>query len=182
MTTMTTMENNETQVSADTANQTQLQTPQTKPKLALQVELSTNSVHQPLNQTQNQEEPAVAKEEEEPTITNTTEGHSPLFVSPSFAPQVTLPTGEELPLTPTPTPEPTPIPEPEEPAVAEEEEDFQAAVEICDNTLDDDDDGMVDTEDTEDCPIAETPEEHQGNGDNMPFVLPFDSQDVISAN
>src|SRR5215207_9504706 len=59
----------------------------------------------------------------------------------------------------------------EEPAVAEEEEeeeptttkpaneDSQAAVEICDNTLDDDDDGLVDTEDTEDCPVAETPEE-----------------------
>jgi hypothetical protein len=66
-TTMTTMENNETQVSADTANQTQQQTPQVKPKPALQAEHSTSSVQQPLNQTQNQEEPAVAEEEEEPT-------------------------------------------------------------------------------------------------------------------
>ena len=66
-TTMTTMENNETQVSADTANQTQQQTPQVKPKPALQAEHSTSSEQQPLNQTQNQEEPAVAEEEEEPT-------------------------------------------------------------------------------------------------------------------
>src|SRR5215207_3680822 len=104
-TTMTTMENNETQVSADTANQTQQQTLQVKPKPALQAEHSTGSVQQPLNQTPNQEEPAVAEEEEEPA-----------------------------------------------------EEDSQVAVEICDNTLDDDD-GLVDTEDTEDCPIAEAPEE-----------------------
>src|SRR5215211_7125570 len=102
-------------------------------------------------------------------MTNATQGPSPPFVSPSFAPQATLPSGEELFLTPTPTREPTPSPEPKEKAVAEEEEeqltpklaneDSQSAVEICDNTLDDDDDGMVDTEDTEDCPIAETLEE-----------------------
>src|SRR5215211_8374405 len=148
-TTMTTMENNETQVSPDTANQTQQQqTPQMKPKPALQPEPSTSSVvQQPLNQTQSQEEePAVVgEEEEEPTMTNATQG-------------------------PTSIPEPTPTHAPTEPAVVGEEEeeqlipkpaneDSQAAVEICDNTLDDDDDGLVDTEDTEDCPVAETPEE-----------------------
>src|SRR5215217_1452476 len=76
-TTMTTMENNETQVSPDIANQTQQQqTPQTKPKPALQPEPSTSSVvQQPLNQTQSQEEePAVVgEEEEEPTMTNATQ-------------------------------------------------------------------------------------------------------------
>src|SRR5215207_9606639 len=151
-TTMTTMENNETQVSPDTANQTQQQTPPTKPKPALQPELSTSSVQQqPLNQTQSQqEEPAVAgeEEEEEPTTTKPTPTHEPIL-----------------------GPKPTPTHEPKEKAVAGEEEeeeptttkpaneDSQAAVEICDNTLDDDDDGLVDTEDTEDCPVAETPEE-----------------------
>lgn len=35
------------------------------------------------------------------------------------------------------------------------EEDSLAAEEICDNTFDDDDDGLVDTEDTEDCPMEE---------------------------
>src|SRR5215204_1415680 len=142
-TTMTTMENNETQVSPDTANQTQQQqTPQMKPKPALQPEPSTSSVvQQPLNQTQSQEEePAVVgEEEEEPTMTNATQGPTSI---------------------PEPTPEPTPTHEPKEPAVVGEEEeeqlipkpaneDSQAAVEICDNTLDDDDDGLVDTEDTE---------------------------------
>src|SRR5215218_1634727 len=61
---------------------------------------------------------------------------------------------------------PTPEPEEEEAVVEEEEpadEDSQAtAVEICDNTLDDDGDGLVDTEDTEDCPMAEAaPEEEE---------------------
>src|SRR5215211_452930 len=139
-TTMTTMENNETQVSPDTANQTQQQTPQTKPKPALQPELSTSSVQQqPLNQTQSQqEEPAVAgeEEEEEPTTTKPTPTHEPKEKAVA---------GEE---------------EEEEPTTTKPaNEDSQAAVEICDNTLDDDDDGLVDTEDTEDCPVAETPEE-----------------------
>ena len=75
-------------------------------------------------------------------------------------------------LTPPPTPstspeaeeEPTPTPETEEQAAVDEElteeeeptdEESQSAVEICDNTLDDDGDGLVDTEDTEDCPITE---------------------------
>ena len=70
-------------------------------------------------------------------------------------------------LTPPPTPstspeaeeEPTP-PETEEQPADEEptDEESQSAVEICDNTLDDDGDGLVDTEDTEDCPITEEEE------------------------
>jgi hypothetical protein len=35
------------------------------------------------------------------------------------------------------------------------EEDFEDVIEICDNELDDDGDGLVDTEDTEECPTAE---------------------------
>jgi hypothetical protein len=68
-----------------------------------------------------------------------------------------------------PEEEPTPTPEAEEDeeVVVEEEEeaatvieeDSQAAVEICNNTLDDDGDGLVDTQDTEDCPMTEAPEE-----------------------
>ena len=57
--------------------------------------------------------------------------------------------------------EPTPTPEAEEQAAPDEEptdEESQSAVEICDNTLDDDGDGLVDTEDTEDCPITEEEE------------------------
>ena len=60
-----------------------------------------------------------------------------------------------------PEEEPTPTPEAEEQAAPEEEptdEESQSAVEICDNTLDDDGDGLVDTEDTEDCPITEEEE------------------------
>src|SRR5215211_5051243 len=190
-TTMTTMENNETQVSPDTANQTQQQqTPQMKPKPALQPEPSTSSVvQQPLNQTQSQEEePAVVgEEEEEPTMTNATQGPTSIpeptpEPTPTHEPKEPAVVGEEEeeptmtnatqgPTSiPEPTPEPTPTHEPKEPAVVGEEEeeqlipkpaneDSQAAVEICDNTLDDDDDGLVDTEDTEDCPVAETPEE-----------------------
>src|SRR5215204_6383525 len=181
-TTMTTMENNETQVSPDTAHQTQ----QMKPKPALQPEPSTSSVvQQPLNQTQSQEEePAVVgEEEEEPTMTNATQGPTSIpEPTPTHEPKEPAVVGEEEeeptmtnatqgPTSiPEPTPEPTPTHEPKEPAVVGEEEeeqlipkpaneDSQAAVEICDNTLDDDDDGLVDTEDTEDCPVAETPED-----------------------
>src|SRR5215207_7527085 len=112
-----------------------------------------------------------APEEEEPIPT------------PTPAPEVeeeAAPEEEEPIPTPTPAPEveeeaapeeeeeelPTPEPEEEEAVVEEEEpadEDSQAtAVEICDNTLDDDGDGLVDTEDTEDCPMAEAaPEEEE---------------------
>ena len=68
-TTMTTMENNETQVSAATANQTQQQILpiQQESKPGLQTELSTSSVQQLLNQTQNREEQEeqVVEEEEQ---------------------------------------------------------------------------------------------------------------------
>src|SRR5215203_3152740 len=66
----------------------------------------------------------------------------------------------------TPTPTPTPTPEVEEELTDEEEEDalssdnsLTPAAEICDNTFDDDGDGLTDSEDTEDCPTAETPGE-----------------------
>src|SRR5215207_6074017 len=64
------------------------------------------------------------------------------------------------------TPTPTPTPEVEEELTDEEEEDalssdnsLTPAAEICDNTFDDDGDGLTDSEDTEDCPTAETPGE-----------------------
>src|SRR5215207_9934178 len=89
---------------------------------------------------------------------------------------------EEAALTPTPTPTPeveeelteeeeqeaalTPTPEVEEELTEEEEEatlspdeSLTPAAEICDNTFDDDGDGLTDSEDTEDCPTAETPGE-----------------------
>src|SRR5215207_1824566 len=93
-----------------------------------------------------------APEEEEPIPT------------PTPAPEVEE---EAAPEEEEPIPTPTPAPEVEEEAAPEEEEpadeDSQAtAVEICDNTLDDDGDGLVDTEDTEDCPMAEAaPEEEE---------------------
>ena len=67
-------------------------------------------------------------------------------------------------LAPTPTPPTSPEAE-EEPTLKQKskgagrtiDEESQSA-EICDNTLDDDGDGLVDTEDTEDCPITEEEE------------------------
>ena len=80
--------------------------------------------------------------------------------SPGLTPPPTQPTP---PTSPEAEEEPTPTPEAEEQAAPDEEptdeeptdEESQSAVEICDNTLDDDGDGLVDTEDTEDCPITE---------------------------
>ena len=40
-------------------------------------------------------------------------------------------------------------------ATTEEEADEESETEICDNTIDDDGDGLVDTEDNEDCPAPE---------------------------
>ncbi|MFZ0264626.1 MAG: hypothetical protein WAL42_06030, partial [Nitrososphaeraceae archaeon] len=52
--------------------------------------------------------------------------------------------------------EPTPTPEADEEAATEEEQaDEESETEICDNTIDDDGDGLVDTEDSEDCPAPE---------------------------
>src|SRR5918994_1933074 len=108
-----------------------------------------------------EEEEEAAPEEEEPIPT------------PTPAPEVeeeAAPEEEEEEL---PTPEPG-----EEEAVVEEEEpadeDSQAtAVEICDNTLDDDGDGLVDTEDTEDCPMAEAaPEEEEEEEEPIPTPTP----------
>jgi hypothetical protein len=77
--------------------------------------------------------------------------------------------GQSSPI-PTPTPEaapeeeaaqeegptPTPEAEPEEEAASEEEQaDEESETEICDNNVDDDGDGLVDTEDSEDCPEPE---------------------------
>jgi hypothetical protein len=88
-TTMTTMENNETQVSADTANQTQQQTPQVKPKPALQAEHSISS-QQPLNQTQNQEE---EQEQKQPMTDSQKEGS---FTSEEFVPLDESSTGSDI--------------------------------------------------------------------------------------
>ena len=92
-TTMTTMENNETQVSADTANQTQQQTPQVKPKPALQAEHSTSSVQQPLNQTQNQEEEEEEQEQKQPMTDSQKEGS---FTSEEFVPLDKSSTGSDI--------------------------------------------------------------------------------------
>ena len=88
-TTMTTMENNETQVSADTANQTQQQTPQVKPKPALQAEHSISS-QQPLNQSQNQEE---EQEQKQPITDSQKEGS---FTSEEFVPLDESSTGSDI--------------------------------------------------------------------------------------
>ncbi|MGI0002392.1 MAG: hypothetical protein ACRD42_04850, partial [Nitrososphaeraceae archaeon] len=56
-----------------------------------------------------------------------------------------------------PTPTPTPEAEEEE-ATDEELADEESETEICDNTIDDDGDGLVDTEDNEDCPAPEDEE------------------------
>ena len=74
---------------------------------------------------------------------------------------------------PTPTPEadeeaateeePTPTPEADEEVATEEEQaDEESETEICDNTIDDDGDGLVDTEDSEDCPAPEEEAAHRG--------------------
>ncbi|MFZ0344594.1 MAG: hypothetical protein WAL24_05500, partial [Nitrososphaeraceae archaeon] len=50
----------------------------------------------------------------------------------------------------------TPTPEADEEAATDEEQaDEESETEICDNTIDDDRDGLVDTEDNEDCPAPE---------------------------
>ena len=109
--------------------------------------------------------------------------------SPGLTPPPTQPTP---PTSPEAEEEPTPTPEAEEQAAQEEptdeeptDEESQSAVEICDNTLDDDGDGLVDTEDTEDCPITEeeeptpTPEaEEQAAPEEEPTPTPEAEEQV----
>src|SRR5215203_4817606 len=116
--------------------------------------------------------PQVAPEQEEEAaeeeLTDEEEEAAALTPTPTPTPEVEeeLTDEEEEAAALTPTPTPTPTPEVEEELTDEEEEDalspdnsLTPAAEICDNTFDDDGDGLTDSEDTEDCPTAETPGE-----------------------
>ncbi|MDQ3840647.1 MAG: hypothetical protein M3297_15430, partial [Thermoproteota archaeon] len=71
----------------------------------------------------------------------------------------------------TPTPTPTPEVEEEEAALSTNES-LTPAAEICNNTFDDDGDGLVDSEDTEDCPAAAAPEEDEEEVTPTPTPTP----------
>src|SRR5918995_902007 len=99
-----------------------------------------------------------------PTPTPTPEVEEELTDEEEEAAEVALTEEEEEAAALTPTPTPTPeaeeeLTDEEEEAVLSPDNSLTPAAEICDNTFDDDGDGLTDSEDSEDCPTAETPGE-----------------------